>query len=163
MLVALTVPEDAENTEKTITCPGSSARERPTDEDTDRHSDSERPFDYFARPHSGDFDLFFRYHPQQNPTKAIPKVFYTKDGTHRKCLTYCEASHSLYCSVCLMFAKPSDNAFVKGGMQAWKHVHQRIEEHEKSKLHRESAEMYFLRANKADIRSLVSEKQMSVH
>lgn len=62
-----------------------------------------------------------------------------------------------------MFAKPSDTPFVKGGMQAWKHVHQIIEEHEKSKLHRESAEVYFLRANKADIRSLVSEKQISVH
>lgn len=54
MLVVFTVPSDA--------CPGSSARERPTKE-TDRHSGPER--DYFACPHSGDFDLFFRYHPQQ--------------------------------------------------------------------------------------------------
>lgn len=83
MLVVLSVPADA--------CPGSSARERPTEE-TDRHSGSERPFDYFAHPHSGDFDLFWRYHPQQNPKKAIPKVFYTKDGTNRQWLTYCEAS-----------------------------------------------------------------------
>lgn len=35
-----------------------------------------------------------------------------------------------------MFSKPSvsDASFVKGGMKAWKHVHQRIEEHEKKQI-----------------------------
>ena len=47
-------------------------------------------------------------------------------------------------------------------MQAWKHAHQRVQEHERSKTHRESAEAFFLRASKADICTFLSDKQMSV-
>lgn len=48
-------------------------------------------------------------------------------------------------------------------MKTWKHVHQRIEEHEKSKIHRDSADAYFLLAKRADIKSLLADKQMSLH
>jgi hypothetical protein len=48
-------------------------------------------------------------------------------------------------------------------MQAWKHVHQRIEEHEKSKVHRDCAEAYFLMASKGDIVSRISGNQLSLH
>ncbi|KAL1251688.1 hypothetical protein QQF64_019484 [Cirrhinus molitorella] len=57
----------------------------------------------------------------------------------------------------------SDSAFVKGGMQAWKHAHQRVQEHERSSIHRESAEAFFLKVNKADIHTLLTDKQMTVH
>jgi len=66
--------------------------------------------------------------------------------------------------VCLAFAPAaSDSPFIKGGMKTWKHVHQRIEEHEKSKIHRDSADAYFLLAKRADIKSLLAGKQMSSH
>ncbi|XDV21827.1 hypothetical protein PO909_026847 [Leuciscus waleckii] len=64
------------------------------------------PFDYFARPQSKDLDFFFKYHPIQTSERAIPDVFHSKDGTNRKWLTYNESNHSLFCSVCLAFAKP---------------------------------------------------------
>lgn len=137
----------------------------PSIEKIERDSEStENPFDYFARPQSKDFDLFFQYHLKQTPQRVIPNVFHSKDGTNRKWLTYNEVTHSLFCSICLAFAKPSasDSAFVKGGMQAWKHAHQRVQEHERSKTHRESAEAFFLRARKADICTRLSDKQMSV-
>lgn len=35
-------------------------------------------------------------------------------------------------------------------MKSWSHVHQRIGEHEKSKMHRDSADAYLLLANRAD-------------
>ena len=162
------VPADAEEVEKTSEDSGSSREIATKEKDREwqevQEVDTERPFDYFARPQPKYFYLFYSYHPQQTSKKAIPKVFHSKDGTNRKWLTYCESSHSLYCLLCLMFAKPaSDNAFVKGGMQAWKHVHQRIEEHERSGLHRDSANAYFLRASGADISSLLKNKQMSAH
>jgi len=96
------------------------------------HEVNEESFDYFAQPQSKDLSLFLQFHPQQTPKRAIPNIFYTKDGLNRKWLTYCEASHALYCTVCLAFSKPtvSESPFIQGGMQAWKHVHQRIEEHE---------------------------------
>ncbi|XDV47519.1 hypothetical protein PO909_017124 [Leuciscus waleckii] len=122
-------------------------------------------FDYFARPQAQDLDTFFNYHPQQ-PTKhhLLAKVFHSKHGTNRKWLTYSEKTQSLYCSVCLAFAPAAgESPFIKGGMKTWKHVHQRIGEHEKSKIHRDSADAYFLLAKKADIKSLLADKQMSLH
>ena len=64
-------------------------------------------FDYFARPKSKDLSLFFQYHPQQTPRRALPSIFHTRDGVNRKWLTYCEESHALFCTVCLAFSKPS--------------------------------------------------------
>ena len=56
----------------------------------------------------------------------------------------------------------SDGPFIKGGMRDWKHVHQRIVEHEKSKIHRDSADAYFLNVQKADVKSLLTGNQMSL-
>lgn len=48
-------------------------------------------------------------------------------------------------------------------MKDWKHIHQRIEEHEKSETHRDSADDYFLKIQKADVKSLLTGNQMSLH
>lgn len=48
-------------------------------------------------------------------------------------------------------------------MKDWKHIHQRIVEHEKSKTHRYSADAYFLNVQKADVKSLLTGNQMSFH
>lgn len=81
--------------------------------------------------------VLITYHPHQTPNIAIPKVFNGKDGTNCKWLTYCggkKKNQSLYCSACLAFAPVvSGGPFIKGGMKDWKHIHQRIVEHEKSK------------------------------
>jgi len=47
-------------------------------------------------------------------------------------------------------------------MKDWKHIHQRIVEHEKSKTHRDSADAYFLNVQKADVKSLLTSNQMSL-
>lgn len=45
-------------------------------------------------------------------------------------------------------------------MKSWSHVHQRIGEHEQSKMHRDSADAYFLLANRADVKGLLAGNQM---
>ncbi len=121
-------------------------------------------FDFFKVPKSEDLEIFFKFHPQQNTSKAlVQKVFWSKDGTNRRWLSYSEESHDLYCFVCMAFAKPTDTSPFISGMVDWKHVHQRIEEHEKSKMHRDYAEAYFLRASKSNIEGLLMESQLSVH
>jgi hypothetical protein len=47
----------------------------------------------------------------------------------------------------MVFAKPTDSSTFMSGMTDWKHVHQRGEEHEKSNMHRSSAEAYLLRSS----------------
>lgn len=49
------------------------------------------------------------------------------------------------------------------GMADWKHIHQRVEEHEKSIMHRGYAEVYFLRSSKGNIESLFIGSQMFAH
>ena len=67
----------------------------------------------------------------------------------------------MYFSVCLAFAPVAGSgSFIKGGMSAWKHVFQKIEE---SNAHKNSADAYFLMAKKADVRSLLTGNQMSFH
>lgn len=67
-------------------------------------------------------------------------------------------------AVRLAFSKPSayDGAFVKGGMQSWKHVHQRIEEHERGHTHQDCAETHFLMSHKGDIESRLMGNQLSL-
>ncbi|KAK0148975.1 Zinc finger MYM-type protein 1 [Merluccius polli] len=48
-------------------------------------------------------------------------------------------------------------------MKDWKHINQRVEEHERSNMHRVCAEAYFLRASKADIASLLHGPQVVAH
>jgi len=48
-------------------------------------------------------------------------------------------------------------------MTDWKHVHQRLEEHEKSMAHKTCAEAYFLNASKSDVKDLLSGSQLSSH
>lgn len=118
---------------------------------------------YFIKPTANFRPLFFSYHPVQPQKLAISKVniFSRQNGTNRSWLTYCEDAKSLYCSVCLAYSR-SDNTFTATGMKDWRHIHQRIEEHEKSKCHNESAEAHFLSMNKSDIGSLLFTRQKNL-
>lgn len=85
------------------------------------------------------------------------------------CLMKCCSSldHPLHIILSLVqvLAHPLQEPF-KSGLQDWKHVSQRVEEHERSKMHRLCAEAYFLWASKyikADIASLLHGPQVVAH
>ena len=119
---------------------------------------------YFARPEPAFLQAFLDHHPQQNTTSAVvQKVFTCKDGTSRKWVTYCKERHSLFCFVCLAFAKTTDTSPFITGMTDWRHVHVRIMEHEKSTTHHTCAEAFFLRCSKSDISTLFAGSQISAH
>ena len=104
----------------------------------------------------------FSYHPKTKHL-TVQKAFTRKDGTDRKWLTYRDENHTLYCAVCLAFAKPNEtNPFISG-MQDWKHTSQRVEEHERNIMHRGCAKAYFLRASKSDVASLLHGPQIAAH
>ncbi|KAI2665801.1 Zinc finger MYM-type protein 1 [Labeo rohita] len=100
---------------------------------------------------------------RQRKRKIVQKVFWCKDGTNRRWLTYHQQRHALHCSVCIAFAKSTDKSPFISGMTDWKHVHQRLEEHEKSVSHKTCAEVYFLNASKSDVKYLLSGSQLSSH
>lgn len=121
---------------------------------------------YFSRPTSDRHSLekFFNCHPQQKPkNRSLQRLFSCNDGTGRKWLTYCEDNHTLYCTVCLAFARPDETSPFITGMKDWKHITQRVEEHERSQMHRMCAEAYALRECKADISTLLHGPQVLSH
>jgi hypothetical protein len=60
----------------------------------------------------------------------------------------------------MAFGKPTDSSSFLSGMKGWKHVHEPVEEHEKSIMHKDCAEAYFLWASKADIQNLITNNMM---
>lgn len=134
---------------------------REGDKASEGNDEEKTDYNFFTQPHSKELDFFLNFHPKQDVPKSINahKTFHRKDGSNRKWLTYCKESHSLYCSVCLAFSKSSyTSAFVKDGMNTWSHMYLRIEEHERSATHRESANAYFLGASKCQHTKSKSEK-----
>lgn len=125
--------------------------------------DMDTSFNYFARPNKNELGVFFKYHPRQDiPDPTLKKATKRKDGTSRKWLTYCKEKKAMFCSVCLAFSKSQEtNSFIEG-MTDKRHVHQRIEEHEKSVMHNVCAEAFFLKSSSAGVEDLLLYKQMSV-
>ena len=133
-------------------------------EEQERDAEESQGIDYFARPEPAFLQAFLDHHPQQNTTSAVvQKVFTCKDGTSRKWVTYCKERHSLFCFVCLAFAKTNDTSPFITGMTDWRHVHVRIMEHERSTTHHTCAEAFFLRCSKSDISTLFAGSQISAH
>ncbi|GLV42880.1 hypothetical protein CBL_09960 [Carabus blaptoides fortunei] len=119
-------------------------------------------FNYFVHPEKCQLDLFFKYHPKQDISDPVlKKAIYRKDGSNRKWLTYSEKQNALFCSVCIAFSS-SSSPFIRE-MEDRRHVHVRVEEHEKTETHRACAEAYFLRNNNANLDYLLFYNQMSVH
>ena len=78
-------------------------------------------------------------------------------------VTYDKEKDLLHCSVCIAFGKPTDSNVFITGMSDWWHLHSRMQLHEKSIMHRNCAEAYFLRASKTEIKSLLTFNQISAH
>lgn len=109
------------------------------------------------KPKTQDISYFFKFHPYQPKDPFLlfssNKIFFRENETNRIWLTFDESSKKLFCSVCLAFAS-EQNTFTKG-MSDWKHIHQRINEHENSIIHSRSSESYFLKTANKDIDSLL--------
>ena len=80
-----------------------------------------------------------------------------------KWLTYSDQHNALFCFLCLAFSKPNDPSSFIGGMTDWRHVHQRIEEHERGMAHRQCAEAYVLNCSRASVDHLLEGRQLKGH
>lgn len=105
-------------------------------------------FDFFSRPTVYELEMFFKFHPQlpkyENSDDVpfkINKAFKRNNNSPRLWLSYSSRKNALYCTVCLAFGgRNEENAFTEG-MQDWRHVYQRIDEHETSKGHKKIANL----------------------
>lgn len=114
--------------------------------------------DYFKKPCTSEENvLFWNYHPNQKTNNQVVKrSFFRKDGTNRWWLSYNKENHSLHCSVCIAFLSTSENsAFIKG-LTDWRHVHTRVEEHERSSCHLKCSTAYLVEQKKSSVSHLLA-------
>lgn len=116
------------------------------------------PLDIFKKPEIMQFNQFFKYHPQKpNLNEEIPfnfqKAFFRTDGSERKWLTYNKNPKQLFCYLCIAFSSENNN-FTKG-MDIWRHTYIRIDEQEKSTIHKNCVTDYIFHSNEHDISSLL--------
>ncbi|XP_025194264.1 uncharacterized protein LOC112593893 [Melanaphis sacchari] len=119
----------------------------------------------FKKPNSHNLMYFFQIHPVQPSDDSIlpfssKKVFFRNNKLNRNWCTYNEHSKQIFCSVCLAFSTDS-NAFTNG-MSDWKHVYQRISEHEASKCHMQCSEAYFMHVKQKNIGNLLLNDQKRI-
>lgn len=122
----------------------------------------------FAPPDSNELYNFFAYHPQvpqqhQNVPFNVAKVFNRENNTPRLWLTYHSERKALFCSVCLAFCSPNESNVFMEGVSDWKHVYQRIKEHEGTNLHGKSSQAYIMFQNDKTVDKLLCVNQMNQH
>ena len=113
-------------------------------------SEKRRISNFFSRPDKIHIKEFFDYHPKQPETNHFDsqKVYHSTDGSgerlQRMWLSYCSENERLFCSMCIAFTSSAPNFLSKfvTGFNNWKYVHQRIKEHESSKIHKDCVDSY---------------------
>ncbi|KAM4795991.1 LOW QUALITY PROTEIN: zinc finger MYM-type protein 1-like [Rhinophrynus dorsalis] len=116
---------------------------------------------WFIRPKSENLETFLSFHPGQPDVLSFnsKKLYQSRDGKKHCWLTYSCGHGAFFCMVCLAFSRKTDaSAFIDSCIDE-KHMYQRIEEHERSKLHINSSESFFMRSKNMDISSHFFEKQ----
>ncbi|XP_069468511.1 zinc finger MYM-type protein 1-like isoform X2 [Ambystoma mexicanum] len=101
----------------------------------------------FERPKSDQLSHFFQHHPiQPNTHKQINAqlAFWRKDGSKRSWLTYSKIQKALFCTVCLAFTECRESGPFIRGVKNWRHIYQRIIEHEASQGHRRCTDTYMM-------------------
>lgn len=121
----------------------------------------------FNRPKCDELDNFFKYHPKKPDEDSamylkIYKAFKRPDNSERLWLTYCKEKNALFCTVCLAFSASNETGQFIEGMSDWKHIHQRIDEHEKTQNHGKNVESFFMRSRGKSIDKLLWCEQINL-
>lgn len=126
--------------------------------------------DFFSRPSRQELKEFFTYHPKIPTDQSavdfdINKVFLrsNQQQTRRLWLSYSSTKRKLYCSVCLAFCGTNETNIFTEGMNDWRHVHQRINEHEHSNIHGRNCQTYFLYSTDKTIDKVLFKDMITKH
>ncbi|XP_025405010.1 uncharacterized protein LOC112679433 [Sipha flava] len=120
-----------------------------------------------VKPKSIDIVNFFIFHPIQPTNSSLislpfnEKIFFSDQGDckfNRKWLTYDENNQKLFCSVCLAYSDGSSKFC--SGFNDWKHISQRIKEHEISKHHNSLVKAYIREKREKTVQHLLCGEQL---
>jgi len=71
-------------------------------------------------------------------------------------VTFRSENPAIFCSLCVLYGKYTDNKTFIHGITDWKHLYNRIEEHECSKCHRNSIDAHILRKKHSSVDHLLT-------
>ena len=122
----------------------------------------------FKKPTFGQLEQFFSFHPKI-PTEKVPfdvKQAYNRTTTTgatlpRHWLTFDNDTRKLHCSLRLAYLQSSASVFTSG-LSDFKHVYQRIQEHECSKIHSASVEAFLIRKSSRNIVHMVDNSALDI-
>ena len=108
-----------------------------------------------------DIPLFFNYHPNRKTVdQKILKAMTYKDGLEKKWMSYCEDKNALFCSFCLAFAPRNHIDVFITGLNKFRHIHQRVQEHAKTKIHLQSVNAYVNMASESSVKAKLFGEQI---
>lgn len=107
------------------------------------------------------YDTFFAFHSelqrQSMSRNNRSKLFVRNDKSFRKFLTHNVEMDSMHCIICLAFGNKNDkNRFVEGLKCDPKHNSTRLDEHEKSKTHRDNLEALLMHEKNHTVGDLIA-------
>lgn len=128
------------------------------------------PLNPFSKPHASMTMEFMKQHPIQPNLHDMPfsvkKTYYRKvevgssrcEILQRSWLSYSTQHKALFCSICLAYGDiTSDSPFVStNGFSDWKHTGQRVNDHEGTKYHQNSASAFLAAKAKQSVSQLLS-------
>ena len=122
----------------------------------------------FKKPMFGQLEQFFRFHLKV-PSEKVPfdvKQAFSRTTTTgatllRHWLTFDSGARKLHCSLSLAYSNSSASVFING-LADFKHVYQRIEEHECSKIHSISVEAFLIHKSSGNIVHLVDNSALDI-
>jgi len=99
--------------------------------------------------------LYLTIQPDIGIPFTVNRALYRNDGSKRIWLTYSSKHSALFCSICLAFGIVCDKNTFTLGVNDWRHIYQRIEEHKKRKTHGYSVDAYFLKNSSDSVDQLL--------
>ena len=128
---------------------------------------------WFVKPKRDKLTKYFEFHLHQPETTIFnaTNVYFRPDDSggrlQRLWLSYCEEKEALFCSLCIAYgtitsSNQSTSKFLKS-FNSWKHIYQRIDEHESFQKHKPCVEAHIQFNSNKTVVDLLTVSQTSLH
>ena len=128
---------------------------------------------WFVKPKRDKVTEYFEFHQHQPETTKFnaTNVYFPPDDSggrlQRLWLSYCEEKEAIFCNLCIAygstFSSNQNPSKFPTGFNSWKHIYQRIDEHESSQKHKTSVETHMRFSSNKTVVDLLTVSQTSLH
>ena len=128
---------------------------------------------WFVKPKRDRLTKYFEFHSHQPETTKFnaTNVYFRPDNSRgclqRLWLSYCEEKEALFCNLCIAYGNTTGSnqnlSKFLTGVNSWKHIYQRIYEHESSQKHNACVEAHMQFSSNKTLVDLLPVSQTLLH